>query len=432
MTRRTIPLLPSLDQLGTFLLALLLALIVWVVAEQQKNPFEVRTVSRLQVVVRNLPPDLIMPEAINTLPQVDVRARAPRSVWQVLTSNDLIAYIDLSQAQPGRQEVPVAIDAQVSGIEIQEISPPAVVVRLESRVSKDVPVTVSVLGSPPFGYRAGTATVTPPTVRVTGAKSLVDTVQQAEVSVRLTEVRSDFETNQVVILRDRNGLVVTGLEIDPRNVTVRVPISQLQGIAEKSVLPRIEGQPAANYRITGVWAEPATVTLVGDPSVLAEMPPFVETTPITITDATSSIEERVPLVLPETVAATPTRSVIVRVGIEPIESSMTMTLTPVVQGLGQGLRVEAISPPTLSVLMQGPLPRLQTLTGDNVRAVLDLTGLGIGAHTLTPILVHPDGVNVRTMLPESVQVTIGPAGETPTSTPTIPSLPGQTTPTPRS
>ncbi|MCS7040605.1 MAG: CdaR family protein [Caldilineales bacterium] len=429
MSRRTVPLLPSLDQLGTFLLALLLALIVWVVAEQQKNPFEVRTVSRLQVVVRNLPDDLIMPEAINTLPQVDVRARAPRSVWQILTSNDLIAYIDLSQAQPGRQEVPVAIDAQVSGIEIQEINPPAVVVRLESRVSKDVPVTVSVLGSPPFGYRAGTATVTPPAVRVTGAKSLVDTVQQAEVSVRLTEVRSDFETNQVVILRDRNGLVVTGLEIDPRSVTVRVPIYQLQGVAEKSVLPRIEGQPAANYRITGVWAEPATVTLVGDPAVLAEMPPFVETTPITITDATTSIEERVPLVLPETVAATPTRAVVVRVGIEPIESSMTMTLTPVVQGLGQGLRVEAISPPTLSVLMQGPLPRLQTLTGDNVRAVLDLTGLGVGAHTLTPILVHPDGVNVRTLLPESVQVTIGPAVETPTSTPLTPR---PVTPTPRS
>jgi hypothetical protein len=132
--------------------------------------------------------------------------------------------------------------------------------------------------------------------------------------------------------------------------------------------------------------------------------------------------------LPETVAATPTRAVIVRVGIEPIESSMTLTLTPVVQGLGQGLRVEAISPPTLNVLMQGPLPRLQALTPDNVRAVLDLSGLGIGAHTLSPILVYPDGINVRTLLPESVQVTIGPA-ETPTSTPPIPGTP---TPTQRS
>ncbi len=404
--------LPSLNQVGAFLLSLILAIIVWVVAEQQKNPFEVKTISRVAVTFRNAPDGLVLLDANQGPPIVDVRIRAPRNVWERLSVSDLKAFIDLSQVQAGRHELPISIDAELPNVEIMEIIPDAAIARLDNRVEKEITVVANVLNTPPFGYIAEPPILSPPTVRVTGAKSLVDTVQQAEVSIRLADARATVETSEFVNLRDRNGAIVSGLDFEPRAITVKIPITQRQGVSEKTVLPRVEGQPAANYRLTGIVAEPATITIIGDPTTLAALPAFIETTPISITGATGDIEERVPLVLPETVAAATNQAVIVRIGIEPIESSLTLTLKPVVQGLGQGLQVSDLSPQTIDVILQGPLPRLQALTDQNVRAILNLSELEQGVHAVTPNLILPEGITAQTILPETVQVTITTAPST--------------------
>lgn len=407
---------PSFDQIGSFILALVLATVVWVVAEQQQNPVETRTVRRIPVELRNLPSDVILVD-VGDAPTVDIEARAQRSIWDRLNTSDIQAYVDLSQAVAGRHELPVVIDPPEANVEVLTLTPGAAVVRLESRVTKNVPVTISVLDQPPFGYVAGAAVADPSFVQVAGVKSLVDAVAEAELRVRILDARKDMETTEFVTLRDRTGAVITGLEVNPRMATVAIPISQRQGVSEKSVLPRVQGQPAANYRLTGITADPATITLIGDPTTLEALPPFVETTPITIENATGNIEERVPLVLPETVSAATSQSVVVRIAIEPILGSLTMTLKPLVQGLGAGLQVSSISPETIDVILQGPLPRLQTLTEQNVQAVIDLSNLESGTHTIKPTLLLPDGVSSETILPESVQLTIAPA---PPSTATPP------------
>lgn len=409
---------PSFNQVGSFILALVLAIIVWVVAEQQQNPLETRTISLIPVAMHSLPADLVLMDTGSSDATVDVSVRAPRSTWDRLTASDIQAYVDLSTAEPGRHELPVVIDPQAPNVEVLSVTPDAAVVRLETRVVRNIFVAINVLDQPPFGYAHGTPTASPPFVTVAGAKSVVDTVAEAEVRVRILDSRTDVETTEFVTLRDRTGAVITGLELDPRTVIVSIPINQLQGVSEKSVLPRVQGQPAPNYRLTGITADPATVTLIGDPAALEAMPPFVETTPITIENATANIEERVPLVLPETITTATAQSVIVRIAIEPILSSLTMTLKPVVQGLGPGLQVASISPETIDIILQGPLPRLQTLTDQNVRAVIELSDLEAGTHTIKPILLLPDGVSSQTILPETVQVIIVPNLITPSPAPT--------------
>jgi hypothetical protein len=53
--------------------------------------------------------------------------------------------------------------------------------------------------------------------------------------------------------------------------------------------------------------------------------------------------------------------------------------------------------------------------------ILDLTGLGIGTHQITPQVEAPEGVAAQSILPATVQVTIEraiPEGLQPRSTPT--------------
>jgi hypothetical protein len=115
------------------------------------------------------------------------------------------------------------------------------------------------------------------------------------------------------------------------------------------------------------------------------------------------------------------QAVTVTIDIEPIPGSLTMTLRPVVQGLGSGLQVESISPRSIDVLLVGPQPRLNTLrANENVRAVLGLANLEEGVYPISPILVVPDDVTVQSVLPEAVQVTIVAKPEpTPSPTPTL-------------
>ncbi len=412
-----------LGRLGTLALAFILAVIVWVVAMQQQNPIVTLLISGVPVTVQNLPPDLVYAEQQPNLPtSVDIRVRGPQGILNTLSPSDFTATIDLSGAKAGSQETPIVVQSNVASVKVLNVYPEAVVVQLVRKVEKEVPVTANLIGNPPFGFIAATPIITPTTVLIRGPEPKVEEVVRAEIAVRLTDARKDVKITDFVTLRNAYGLLVSGLEVDPPTVSVQVPIEQRQGFAEKTVLPKIQGQPAINYRITGITVEPTTVTLFGDPGTLNGMPPFVETVPVDISGATEDIEERVPIVLPESVAAVGAQAVVVHVRIEPIEGSLTMTLRPVIQGLDPTLAVESVSPETIDVILQGPLPKLQSLTADvNVRAVLNLSGLDVGAHNAIPILVLPEGITVQTVLPEAVQVTII-IKPTPTATPTEPVL----------
>ncbi len=412
-----------LGRLGTLALAFILAVIVWVVAMQQQNPIITLLISGVPVTVKNLPSDLVYAEQQPTLPtSVDIRVRGPQGILNTLSPSDFTATIDLSEAGPGSQETPIVVQSNVPSVKVLNVYPEAVVVQLVRKVEKEVSVVANFLGNPPFGFIASTPIITPTTVLIRGPEPKVEKVARAEIAVRLADARKDIKITDFVTLRDAYGLLVSGLEVEPPTVSVLVPIEQRQGFAEKTVLPKIQGQPAANYRITGITVVPTTVTLFGDPDTLNGMPPFVETVPVDISGATEDIEERVPIVLPESVAAVGAQAVVVHVRIEPIEGSLTMTLRPVIQGLDPELAVESVSPETIDVILQGPLPKLQSLTADvNVRAVLNLSGLDVGAHNAIPILVLPEGITVQTVLPEAVQVTII-IKPTPTATPTEPVL----------
>ena len=59
----------------------------------------------------------------------------------------------------------------------------------------------------------------------------------------------------------------------------------------------------------------------------------------------------------------------------------------------------------MDVIISGPLPLLNTLTHQDVRITVDVTGLGEGAHQLTPtVQILISNLQVESILPETVEV----------------------------
>lgn len=395
----------SLSNLGSFLMALILALMVWMGATIQASPFtEGYLPSAVPVEVVNRGEGLVIVGGVNQ--QVRIRVRAPQSVWEELEASSFRAYVDLQALGVGLHEVPVRVAPAGDTVRVLQTSPSALTVRLDTRGEKTVPVRADVFGNPPMGYSAGAAQVIPERVTVNGPQSAVDQVARVTAEVYISGEKDTFERNVTLTPRDEVGNILEGLDLDQKTARVTVPIEQDVGYRELSVKPIIEGTPAPGYWISSITATPSMVTVFGEPSAVNEIPGYLETSPVSVRGARDNILERVPLLFPEGVSPLENVATVQAIiEISPVLGGQTIQLTPVVTGLGRGLEA-SFSPQTVEVILSGPLSELDALQAGDVSIVLDLSDYEPGTHLVTPEVERPASLQVQALIPDQVEVVI--------------------------
>ncbi|MCC6456759.1 MAG: hypothetical protein IT328_17525 [Caldilineaceae bacterium] len=405
------------EQINTVALSILLGFIVWFIAINQENPIVQATYGeRLPVTVRGLPEDLLPIQDLSR-ETVQVVLQAPQESWNNLEASDFTAYIDLTGLTPGIHDVEVDVDVVDPRVRVVSIQRPALRVQLDRVVSKDVPVRVEIMDTTAFGYEWQPPVVEPMTVTVTGPETQVAQVASAGAEVSLGNAKSQVERNQAVAPLNVENQTVPRVTADPAIVHVVVPVEQWPGRKEVAVRVDLNGQPAAGYRLSSVRVNPSTVVLLGNADVLAQVPGFVATEPFLLADATGEIQRRVQVIVPEGVTVLEGTAVDVTASITPIEGGTTIQQRPVIQGLGPGLDA-TVALDTFDVILSGPLPFLEALGPDDVFVIVDLTGLLVGNHVVTPRVVVPTGIRAVGVLPATIEVVI-----TATSPPAIGSTP---------
>jgi YbbR domain-containing protein len=413
-------------------LAIILAAVVWVVAVQDQNPITKGEFSDAIEIEVSAPP-LAMRLWAPVEESVFVTVRAPKDSWDNLRRQSFRAFLDISSLRSGLHEVPVQIFCSDPEVEIVESAPARISVRLERTVSRNIPVSIEVQDTPPFGYyQAGNPLASPAVIQASGFETYVEQVAEAAAAVSVGGAKRTVELRKVPILRDAQGLPInTGsdpdhaLELQPSSVAVTVPIEQRRGFRDVSVRVVREGQPAAGYRISNVAVEPAIVTVVGSPTIIEELPGFVDTYPVSVDAATSDVVERVGLQLPGSVSVLDTQGTLVTIAITPIESSLTIERPVEIQGIGLGLAASP-SPDSVEIILSGPLPQLESLQPQDVRVILDLFDRGEGVHQIKPQVISREGLTVQSVLPENVEVVVD-ILPTPTRTPRVSPTPLETT-----
>ncbi len=401
-----------IEQINTVLLSILLGVIVWIIAIHQENPIVEQPYGEsLPVTVRGLPTGL-MPVQDLSRETVEVTVQTPRESFGALEPEDFTAYIDLTGLEAGTHDVEVAVDVVDPRVSIVSIQRPALRVQLDEVISKTVPVRVDILDTTAFGYDWQTPVVDPVTVTVTGPKTQVAQVTTARAEVSLGNAKAQVERNQAVTLINAEGQTVPRVTSNPTLVHVVVPVEQWPGRKEVAVRVNLVGQPAAGYRLNAVRVNPSTVVLLGNADLLAQVPGFVETEPISQEGATGEIQRRVQLTVPQGVTVLEGTAVDVTVSITAIEGGTTVQQRPVIQGLSPGLTA-TVALERVDVILAGPLPSLEALGPDDVFVLVDLTGLLPGNHVVTPRVVVPTGIRTAGVIPETIEVVIA---EMPTAT----------------
>jgi YbbR domain-containing protein len=341
-------------------------------------------------------------------------------VWDSLTPDQLHVTIDLSNAESGAFTLPLKAVVDNRDARIIAITPAQAQVVVETIVNRSVPVRLEVTGQAATGYQADDGHATPGLASVSGPASAADSVSELVARVNLDNTKEPINDDVLLVPLNAAGQVVPGVTVEPPTVAVNIPVRQLGGYRDVAVKAVVEGKVASGYRMTNIDVSPLVVTVFSsDPAVVANMSGFIETEPLDIDDATDDREARLGLKLPEGVSlASPQTTVLVQVSIAAIEDSLTIERELQIQNLGQDLNA-TISPPTVVVILTGPLSTLAALTPEDVQVVLNLLNLPPGLHQVTPEVIDlPDRVTAKTILPATIEVLIATGPVTPTSTPT--------------
>ena len=407
------------NNLSSVILSLFLAVAVWVVATLDVDPFDVRSFPAVPVTPVHQAENTVLFEG--DAARVDVDVRAPQSVLADLKISDFVATMDLSAVQPGvPTSVPISVTCSSEAVRITSYTPSQQAIHLEEVGTLTVPVQIAVEGQVAMGYVARQPVVIPTEVLVDGPRPYLAEVAAVTGAVDVNGAREDVVTQVALVPRDAAGRLVTGLQWSPDEVAVRVNVVRRVGYKpDVEIVPDLRGDPAPGYRRGSVSVEPSTVTLAGPSSVLNELPGFVKTLPISITEATEVFTQRTPLTVPTNVVVVGINYVTVTVEILPILGSRTMTDTVEVQGLSQAW-VATLSPNEVDVILEGPDTLLAVLTPDSIQVFVSLFGLEPGVHRVAPVVLAPEGIRVVSVIPETIEVVIG-LSPTPSPSPTVPS-----------
>lgn len=406
--------------LRTFLLALSLGVSVWVSAVSVADPNDIRTYpDPIPLNVVGQDPSLVLTSEIP--PTVQVTLRAPRSVWEILTTSEdaIRATLDLSGLSAGEHTEEIQLNISERPYQLILMNPAAVTVNLESLANQTYPLVLSLSGQPAGGYQAGAATMDLTEVAISGPQSLVQKAARARVKINLDGIRETIDESLPIEVVDAENLPIQGLAINPETVRVNIPISQPVGYRDVAVKVIVQGQQAAGYRIENISVFPPVVTVFANQPALVNDLRVLETQPLDLQDRNEDISTRLSLDLPENITLVGAQTVQVQVNISPIQTSVTLLNQPInVNGLSEGLAAQ-VFPQAVDVIISGPVPVLEVISSQDITVSVDVNELEIGVYQLTPLVeTLMENVSVESILPGTVEVVIAlPSTATPTAFP---------------
>ncbi|HEX5689110.1 MAG TPA: CdaR family protein, partial [Roseiflexaceae bacterium] len=311
-------------------LAIGLGFALWIFVSYTENPDRLTQFNELPVAPEGLPPGLVIVDQNglpnSPLPPVTVTLRSIGETSLTPSSNDIQAYVDLSDRGPGEWNVPVGARVTIPGRkpEVAEIKPDLLAIRIEQEITRTVPLTIEVTGNVPFSYQAldASASVQNQEVRevqVIGPQSRVERVEAGRVTANIDRLTGNYDSPRQVELIGADEQTITGVTVVPERVNVSVPIVSIAGIKRVPVVPSIVGEPASGFVVTDLSVDPQFVRLAGGSGSL-EGVENITTEPVDIAGASRTISRTVRLREPE---ATPLLSG------EPISATVTIRVAAI-------------------------------------------------------------------------------------------------------
>jgi len=371
----------------------------------------------VQIGIVNAPSDAIV---LSTLGSVNrIRYVAPPDLGLRIDSDSFRATVDLANVTPTGAPVTlgVTVDAVDSRVQVLDFEPKKITVTVDRVGTKTVPVRVA-LGPIPSGLDVGDPVVDTENATVSGPQSIVAKVTEAQAPITVDASGIDIDQLVSLVAIDDTGTelgVDSRVEIDPARVRVQVQVFTDRRSKALPVTPNVVGTPAAGFEVASIEVDPPVVSVQGDANDLASLD-RADTLPVSISGASSEVSQDVGFALPAGVQALNPTTVHVIVHLRPVTATRTFEAGLVVVGARSDLAY-SLSTDRIIVTIGGSIAELDRLSGTTIVLNVDVTGLGIGTHSVTATANLTTGLTLVGASPNPIEVTVSTPASSPAASP---------------
>ena len=378
-------------------LALALGILLWTVVRMAQSPISG------PVSTTTPQPDKILGVPITTIYDANkyyLRAVTPSEVMIKLKGSSYLInaikpdsykiVLDLSNEKSGsHQGLPLKAEGFPKGVTV-EISPAAVDVVLEELQKKELPIDISVNGTPAKGYKAGQPVATPSRVFVTAPSSQIDKMASVKGEIDVTGAKGKVSKLVKLAIYDKNGKEVEG-QLSSLAAEVEVPIT----LPFKSVPLRMKtiGQPPAGYSVAVLTPNIDHVTIYGPQEVLDQID-FYNGVQVNLANlqADQNYELNIPLEANIEKVEPNQVSVQVKVVASAFKVFEKIPITIIGQNNDYSTAITNPQGGTVRVPIEAAPAILDKLKDQDIQAIVDVSNLPTGTHQLSAKLNLPQFV----------------------------------------
>lgn len=283
------------------ILAVLLALIIWLYAVSSDSPVFEDTFDSISISIINIPSGLSVITGDKSL--VDVTVKGKRTDVRSLKSSSIYVYVDASGvSQAGEYTLPLSVKLPDGISLVSPTNPEAVTVYFDVTSSKQLPITVVPKNCPiPDGYTLKSTVLSGSDVTVRGPSGELAKIAKVEAVVEPGAVTSSVSITSSLTLYDEDGNEYTNpyVTLSVSEVTVRLELYTSKEVPLK-VAYKYGYYNDSNVKIT---LSPAAITVEGTAETLDKLDSITVTT-IDETSILSDVSIVAPIDVPDGVTYT--------------------------------------------------------------------------------------------------------------------------------
>lgn len=315
---------------------------------------------------------------------VKLIVRTTNEKWKSLGGDDFSAVVDVAKQKEGTYDLPISVSSKLDGVTIVRTNPSRVVVTVEPVIRKTVSVVVKFSGKAGNELIPDDPKIEPTKVEATGPKSVMTDLTQAVVRVPLNGETAQIKQKFTLAALTSAGEIIPSVTFNPTEIELTIDLVKAGNFKTLGIRPIITGVPSGGFWVRSITLDPEAISVTGKVELLNDLTEIV-TEPISVAGLSEDATISATLALPSGITSSgDILKISVKVDIE--QTATTKSTLPEIQyeGLSSSLKVESISPTSISLLVAGSTNFLNTLTDGSNKLKLNLsTFQSAGTYSIT-------------------------------------------------
>ncbi|HDR7735652.1 TPA: YbbR-like domain-containing protein [Bacillus thuringiensis] len=345
---------------------------------------------------------------------VKVKLEGPKaSVATAKAKKQFDIPIDLRDSPKGTYEISLKTNGLPDDVK-GTVQPSTIKVTLHEKARKYVHVDLKLSNEDqmPAGATLEKSSIKPDTVEVVGTKEEIESISSAKAYVDLKGVNKTVTKTPEVTLYNKEGKRLN-VRTSPSkiSVTLNVATQTTANNTEKTVPVTYtkKGSLAEGLAVTNISVEPREVTIAGPKDILDNIQ-SLEGVEVDLSQLTESTTFDASVLLPKGVTSAKPNQVKVSVGVQKTKQTKTKTIDGIQiqkNGLSKDVTAQLISPQDgkISVDISGEASIVDKITAAQITAVINLQNVSSGTKDISIQVSGPGNISIEPKQ-KSAKVTI--------------------------